>query len=462
MREFYLTLDSCFKNGLRPVKGMASSPLFMSYLLNGRPTETGLEPYTPLNSYTTQSFDWPYPQIFRGRKYTLMGTRTGLYELRPEGWVLIFSDPEEDDPWDFMDFGGFMVVMRRENRIFVRNSSVLYGGPVDTMPWQIINGGMSYPSFKTGCDFKGQMIIGNLKFDIVRTGAAQSYPGYIMASKVGRFEFKVRDGDQHYSNDVLFRQVHWNGVVHRVRRLEDLVIIYGDEGGAALYPADKYLGYKELPIGGIYSPRAIDGSLHRHVFLGHDQKLYSIDPQGQVKLLDFYESMSTLGQDVIISYNEAQDEFFIGDGVRSFVLRGEKLYECYQLVASSMLYGADTLASKYDTNKPYFLGVTDSFDFGYRSLKTIMTVELGVESDGDYSVAIDWRNSAKDAFTRTAFVPVNSEGVATIPTSGLQFRLCIKCDDYRDVHISYATIRYKMTDMRTMRGVYAPPPRGQD
>jgi hypothetical protein len=458
MREFYLTLDSCFRNGLRPVKGMASNPQFMSYLLNGRPTVTGLEPYIPLSSYySSTAFDWPYPQIFRGLKYTLFGTRTTINEENVDGWAVIATD-NEDDPWEFIDYTDFMIVSRGGNKLWIRNP-VLNG----TAAWNSYNGGLEYPVFKTGCDYKGQLVVGNLRHYKGTGSYLGSCPNAIAASRVGTLNFDVRDTARNqYRNSPMFRFIHWNGVVLKVRRLEDLVIVYGDEGAAMLYPKDVYFGYKELPFRGISGPRSVGCSRTRHVVLGVDQKLYEINGQGQIKCLDFYDAMSTLTGDIIVTYSEDTDEFFIGDGVRSFVLYGEKLYECYQLTTSVNLYGSSTLAAKYDTNHPEFLGVTDSFDFGLRGYKTITTVELGLGGAGDYSVALDWRMNSKDAYVRTPFVAVNSEGIVTIPTTALQFRLCVRCADYRDVDISYATIRYKMGDMRSIRGVYAPPPRGQE
>jgi hypothetical protein len=59
-------------------------------------------------------------------------------------------------------------------------------------------------------------------------------------------------------------------------------------------------------------------------------------------------------------------------------------------------------------------------------------------------------------------VPVNNMGIASITAAGnfLRFRMTFGTL-YNGFKISYMKVRFKMTDLRGIRGVYAPPPRGQ-
>ena len=59
-------------------------------------------------------------------------------------------------------------------------------------------------------------------------------------------------------------------------------------------------------------------------------------------------------------------------------------------------------------------------------------------------------------------VPMNDEGWASIILTASDFIVNLTYTYVaRTVPIRYIKIRYKMTDLRAMRGVYAPPPRGQ-
>ena len=184
----------------------------------------------------------------------------------------------------------------------------------------------------------------------------------------------------------MIRPCHWAGEVLAVRQLGNIVIVYGDDGIAGLFPSAQYLGYKPLSGAGIYCKGAVGCGDDKHVFLGSDMKLRSVDENMTIKLLDFYEDMSQLTGTVHISYDSHSKDFYISDGVRCFILAGEKLYECHQLISSARSYGNSTLAAYYDTGVDYALCVTDTIDFGYRSKKTIFTIELGLDGVGDYSV----------------------------------------------------------------------------
>jgi len=440
MREYYLILDNCFKNGLRPTKSMPKTNIFMSYLLSGRPTDVGLEPFVPTIKNLTYTFSWPFPQMFVTNKHVLVGDGTQLLE---DG-VAVVADVSSE-LWEIISYYDF-VIAAREGKVFKRDPSTGVYTTYSTFQ-------STFPMFKTGCDFRGQTVVGNLS--LWPTADAEAKPNWVAASNIGEFAF-----NPDRKNEAMFRPCHWEGEVFNVRALKKVVIVYGDDGIAGLYPSEQYLGYEEIADYGLHCKGAVGVGKNRHVFLGSDMKLRMIDQQMNIKLLGFDEYMETLGSTVLISNAGHNDDFYISDGVRCFVLAGEKLFECPQIITSCRTYGSETLSIYYDTGIDYFLGVTDTLDFGLRVMKTIMTLELGC-GDGSYSVALDWRNNSNSSFQRTPFVPVNSKGVATIICTAVEFRICIKCDDYEDLELSYATVRYKMTDMTSIRGVYAPPPRGQ-
>jgi hypothetical protein len=441
MREYYLTLDNCFKNGLRPTKSMPKSSQFMSYLLNARPSEVGLEPFIPTIKNLSYTFAWPFPQMFVTNKHVLVGDGTSLSE---DGTAVVADVSSE--LWEVISYYDF-VIAARDGKVFKRDPST--GVYTTYSTYQ-----STFPIFKTGCDFRGQTVVGNLT--LWPTADAEAKPNWVAASNIGEFDFSLSR-----KNESMLRPCHWEGEVFNVRPLKKVVIVYGDDGIAGLYPSEQYLGYEEIANFGIHCKGAVGVGTNRHVFLGSDMKLRMIDQQMNMKLLGFEESMSLLGNKVLISNAGHNDDFFICDGVRCFVLAGERLYECSQLITSCRSYGSETLSIYHDTGIDYFLGVTDTIDFGLRTMKTITTIELGIGA-GTYSVALDWRNDSNSAFQRTSFVPVNAKGVATIFCTAVDFRVCIKCADYEDLDLSYATVRYKLSDMTSIRGVYAPPPRGQD
>ena len=107
--------------------------------------------------------------------------------------------------------------------------------------------------------------------------------------------------------------------------------------------------------------------------------------------------------------------------------------------------------------------VSDIIDFGYRGQKTIFSIEVGTSEIEDAEVAIDWRMKITENFQRTSFVSLNDLGAAVLIVSGVEFRLCVRFGLFSPFvsSLDYAKIRWKMTDLRGLRGVYAAPPRGQ-
>jgi hypothetical protein len=107
-----------------------------------------------------------------------------------------------------------------------------------------------------------------------------------------------------------------------------------------------------------------------------------------------------------------------------------------------------------------YLIVSEAFDMGYAGQKTIMTVESDMFSATSKQAAIDYTND-NQSFNTSNYTPMNNQGIASIIVSGNAFRVRMKMDQDVDARIGYIKARYKMTDLRGIRGVYAPPPRGQ-
>lgn len=107
--------------------------------------------------------------------------------------------------------------------------------------------------------------------------------------------------------------------------------------------------------------------------------------------------------------------------------------------------------------------VSEIIDFGYRGQKTIFSIEAGTSEIEDVETAIDWRMKITEDFRRTNFVPFNDVGSAVIIVTGIEFRLCLKFGSFLPFTstLDYVKLRWKMTDLRGLRGVYAAPPRGQ-
>jgi hypothetical protein len=112
-----------------------------------------------------------------------------------------------------------------------------------------------------------------------------------------------------------------------------------------------------------------------------------------------------------------------------------------------------------DSAKHYFC--TEIFDMGFKGLKTVFGIETDAMPIVDGEAGIDW---AHDLITwdMEHYKPINNMGVASPIVSGNLFRFRLRFGAiYEGSRIGYIKVRYKMTDLRGLRGVYAPGLRGQ-
>jgi len=218
-------------------------------------------------------------------------------------------------------------------------------------------------------------------------------------------------------------------------------------------------GFVEVLESGLYSKYAVGGNEFQHVFVDEEGLLYRLDPGLKLTMLEHDESMTQL-EDIVIEHNKKRNDYYIGDGTKSFLLTDFGLSEISESLSS--LYHDEELSglSMVQDDDEARL-TTDTFDMGLAGQKTSHVVEIIGDGSGVISGALDYRYKRKDSFDRSSFVEINDQNVATLRVAGVEYRIAVKSDDYEDFNLDYIKLRYNMSDLRNIRGVYAPPPRGQ-
>ena len=98
---------------------------------------------------------------------------------------------------------------------------------------------------------------------------------------------------------------------------------------------------------------------------------------------------------------------------------------------------------------------------GYRGQKTVFSMETDVLVVWEPEINVLWMNSL-GVWGESGYVPLNDQGVASVIIDGADFSFAIRFQTLsRILRLNYIKVRYKMTDLRGLRGVYAPSPRGQ-
>lgn len=457
MREYELIIDEALQNGLSPLDKITFNAQVLDECLGFKCFRSGLGLYEPLeNPLTTIDFEynWPFPQVVSGEGYRFLiireSDRDTCYiiedDLTPT-WIgeLVAAIVGWGTLVEVADFG--------EYAIMVNGVAYVYWD-VTTSTWQLSPASATIPLMRTICNFKGQAVGGN-----ITSAWHDCDETFYIWSKIGSLDFTPEQ-----DNTAGYRRCPFGGEVLNVRRLGDHVIGYSSKGITRMSPVGEpavTFSFHELDGVGLVNQGAVAGNYGRHVYVGTDYRLKTITSEG-IKDLGYKLFMEELkGEDIIVTYNQLNDEFYIGNSSKTYLYTLSGLTEVPQHPSAVWSASGESymIPDAEDDFEPMI--ATAPFDMGYRGRKHLVSIESDL-------VIVDRPQAAADYYTSpisygtTPFKPMNNEGIAFIGVSGNAFRARIKFDPtYDGSTLSYIKVRYKMEDLRGIRGVYAPSPRGQ-
>ena len=463
MREYELIIDEALKAGLSPKQMIPTNSQFLHECLGFRCGSLGLVPYTvgenPIPIAITMYYSWPFPQFIRGEKYNFLIIRDST--VNHEDSVYLVSDDCVTVTYifsvDVLTFGtGTLMEMADfgEYAIMTNGAAMIYWDTAISH-WHTITTSATIPMMRTICNFKGQAVGGNVVSDWHDCDET-----YYVWSKIGEIDFTPS-----LNNEAGYRRCPYGGEVYHTRRLEDAVIGYSSKGITLIVPVKDpaaTFGFKELHNIGLINQGAMNGNLTRQIFIGTNLHIYEVTKQG-VKDLGYEHWIGELvGEDIIVSYDPAKGDFYIGNSIKTFLLSPNGLTEIPQHPSTVWRVDSDNTYMLPATIDSYYsLITTETFDMGYKGQKTLATIETDAFSVIEPYAGADYANDLVN-WNEFSFTPINDVGIGTVQISGNMFRFKLRFDElYENFRISYLKVRYKMTDLRGIRGVYAPPLRGQ-
>lgn len=294
-----------------------------------------------------------------------------------------------------------------------------------------------------------------LTLDISATWHTQSYASnWVEWSKIGNYSF-VRDKTNEAGN----RPMSWNGWAWQVKKLENYVVVYGDNGITLMDPVESPAatwGFKELGSVGIASPWSISGNDFVHYFITSLGELWKFDKEGPVRL-GFKEFLEPLTNPVLL-YDETENRLFISDGTTGY---------CFDAGLGGGYAEITGVSPNYYTASSTLTGVpldimTDTIDLGHRGIKTITFIEVGTDTTEDLYVGCDFRYRKNESWRTSDYVLLNPEGVARLNVAGVEFRIRVKQNTYDEIEIDYINVRHQRNDKRFLRGpIYEQPDQGE-
>lgn len=351
---------------------------------------------------------------------------------------------------------------------------------------------------KWSSDWRPPIAVCYLNGQVITVGASSSgdetpsQSRIIRWSEIGQFDFLGQSATS-IRNEAGFAYAADSDkeILLNVLPLGNMAIVYGSLGCYIMRPVSKpavTFGINrmaDIPAG-IPCTLAVAGSKQKHLMLGRDGNLMLITVKAgvlggetyDVKYLgysEFFKEMvdrcDAVAGDQLISivYNPIEDEFYISDGITSYKFDEDGLTEMGVAVSSLLnIKNAPLIDSALVTslgsasvgfasalqNKDDILYTSDTLTFDVPGIKTIESIVV----DGSFSfdalveVMVMWRNSKKDEFAETDWVPVSPEGFCAPLVSGLEFRLCLRAALSEDTEINKMHVTVKTSDRRFIRG----------
>ncbi len=460
MQEYSSSITDYFNNGLRAYdKGPRNHPQCVE-AYNVKVGPRGVEPYevvscpfelpgVPLSTPITLS--WPFPQVFKTvEEGLIVGTASNLYDCNG-AYLLssILSGLSGTDIWSLADFGDYQVWTNGTDVVERNATTGLYS--IVTPGWTV----------NSVCNFRGQLVGGG--FDSDQSLVAWSPIGNVTLANLLSTTYNY---DQR-KNTGGFRKIPFFGDIVCVKPIGKIdawgrdpgaVIVYCKEGVIGLFavsdPAPTF-GMKVLHEVGIPCRGAVGGDEHQHVFIDRKGWLYTLGENFKLEksgYQEFFEPM--LSNKIMISLDTSNREYYISDGTTTYLL-SNKLTEVYQLITSLVTWGGSLLGVTGNSGLgTHSLLVTDTLDFGSRSIKTVTGLELGLSKVSGVTAAIDYLYEGSTFRTSVAKSVNKSGGVVPI-VAGIDLRFRIRAASLTDFSLTSAHVRFKRGDKRNVRGLYA-------
>lgn len=472
------------------------------YSMNLRAKENALEGYStfvrdfPAIYYSgvllDVTIDWPFPQVFHTDTGIYIGTREGLYKITyvADQWVassmLASYAGSIYWPWTLADTPMFPVFASGDCFVYYdyTNTTWISWNKLSTSTPHIFAGSLWHKDWYqpvATCAFNGQVIC-------VGSGTGTTAPSesrIVRWSEIGAFNFLGKTADARKNTaGYLYAPSDDSEVLLNCMQLDNTVIVYGTFSVFTLFPVSTPVpafGIRPLLNTGINFPLAVGGSKKKHLMVDRLGFLWLITSEKVTKLgyQEFFAPMvsnaSNLAYNagemhnlISVVYNPTEDEFYISDGTTSYLYNDAGL----TLISKSISGIVDLMETRITSNVDillnnqfgFFRNTADAqvyytsvpFDLGVRSIKVIESVDINMTGGiTDAEVMIKWRNDTKGSFRDTVWKRVSPEGQVSSMIAGVELQICVRIPSHEEVELRDITVRWKLTDKRFIRGMYA-------
>jgi len=512
MREVTKILQ--LKKGLRRDYRFRRNSDELYELFNAEVTENGVTKLVAIEnalsvgviSAAAAELEWPFPQIIRGNKYSFLCGKTRVDLIQESDWTTLevptynamAKDTEKSisigGVWQLCDFHDSWLLTNGVSTVF--HTKDIFNEPdkvyvQDSIP------------VNACCAFRGRAVLAGFDSDNFWNNAWRRFfedwgnrkglniPTYeplgenfvwwstvgggdmlwlfdtnlLLGGKIDGTEYsydKPLIFDYWQRNESGFMPMNWRGAVYQVRPLGKGLMVYGQNGMTFLFPTTEpfsTLGRQDIfnQIG-LASRGAVSGNESNHVCVDGSGVIWRITEKGPEKLGYQEYMVPLLGTEIIVSYTEENNTFYIGGSDRTFKLTQFGLSKLDQIITSVFVAEGETkgFCNIVGDNDSEVRIVTDTLDFGVRGEKTVTQINIPVVMDvdaaADWYVCIYYRYDKKKTFVQTEWRALNKKGWIRFQVSAVEFMIGVKATNYVETDVPESiSINIAYTDKSSLR-----------
>lgn len=270
---------------------------------------------------------------------------------------------------------------------------------------------------------------------------------WVKWSNIGSLDFTV--GRDNVAGE---RPLDWKGFVYAVKKLGNKAVVYGKNGVSILIPAGNTYGLQTVHKIGLKGKQAVAGDDAGHFFVDTAGRLFILgelamksslfDASMHPEKLDYSEYLGTMS-DLVLSWDKDNGLLYICDGEIGYVYSpGSKSLGRGPANVTGVSSQGGTLyvAAPATILMPNFEKCTDIYDFGTRKLKTVFSLEYGINVEAILQAKIDYRLDKAVEFSQTSWHDVDEKGFANITCNGREFRFRTRLTSYEWITLDYINV----------------------
>jgi hypothetical protein len=296
-------------------------------------------------------------------------------------------------------------------------------------------------------------------------------------------------------NDAGYMVMPFQGPILAIKRLREAVMVYGENGVAALKPyySEEGNGYGIVSVldQGILSRSAVGGDKEEHLWIDPSGYLWKIGndlrpmPQDYQHLMDGsynplpgspddpgdLSAVTMLDKVVVISFDPKKRDFFIcgvdptaspTPTILGYILSPYGMGRTDNLPTSVYREGGDLIGLSVPTDFTGAVDVAndfwvliDTFDLGTKRMKTIRSIELGGQlfDMDNTTVKVFFQTDRGEPFKSTDALYPDGRGRVRVFVTGFEFRIEVRATLYTTIELDYVRVVVTVGEKQSVKSL---------